>query len=317
MKHAVFLSLAGDLHASVVGQTLLEQWGRGLKVSIIDMDVRSVRGGFVWRVTSPGAAAGSALVKNNDGDWVALDEVDLVWCRRFARAQRGGDDAGFLTDQWNAAGWSLAHMARTRWIDRPRDIIDAENKALQLRCAHEVGFRVPRTLISQDFEHIRAFAQSEPEGIIVKPLKASIRKQIYTVDLTQEALERPDGFGAFPAIYQQKIGGEHHLRIVCLPDATTVFAIRSPELDWRRNRNIDIETIETDSVVAETCGSLMRRLNLTMGIIDAKVVDDEIYFLEINPQGQFLFLEALSGVNLRNAYADYFRQALFHERPAA
>jgi glutathione synthase/RimK-type ligase-like ATP-grasp enzyme len=180
-----------------------------------------------------------------------------------------------------------------------------------------VGFRVPRTLISQDFEHIRAFAQAEPEGIIVKPLKASIRKQIYTLDLTREALERADGFSAFPAIYQQKIGGDRHLRIVCLPDATTVFAIRSPELDWRRNRNIDIERIETDSVIAEQCASLMRRLNLTMGIIDAKVVGDDIYFLEINPQGQFLFLEALSGVNLRTAYADYFRQALSCERPAA
>jgi glutathione synthase/RimK-type ligase-like ATP-grasp enzyme len=317
MKRAVFLSIAGDHHASVVGQTLLERCGEGLRLSIIDMDERSVKGGFVWRITSPGAAVSPALIKDNAGDWVSLDETDLIWCRRFARAQRGGDDAGFLTDQWNAAGWSLAHAARTRWIDRPRDIIDAENKALQLRCAHEVGFRVPRTLISQDFEHIRAFARSEPEGIIVKPLKASIRKQIYTVDLTQEALARPDGFSAFPAIYQQKIGGDRHWRIVCLPDATIVFAIRSPELDWRRTRNIDIETIETDSVIAERCGSLMRTLNLTMGIIDAKVVGDDIYFLEINPQGQFLFLEALSGVNLRNAYADYFRQAIFCERPAA
>jgi hypothetical protein len=68
------------------------------------------------------------------------------------------------------------------------------------------------------------------------------------------------------------------LRIVCLPDATTVFALRSPELDWRRTRNIDIEKIDTDSVVAEPCGSLLRRLTLTMGIIDAKVVGDDIYF---------------------------------------
>jgi glutathione synthase/RimK-type ligase-like ATP-grasp enzyme len=231
--------------------------------------------------------------------------------RRRSRASHShhthAEDRG---DQWNAAGWALAHLARTQWIDPPRDILDAENKALQLRCAHEVGFRVPRTLISQDFDQIRAFARAEPEGVIVKPLKASIRKQIYTVDLTQEALERPDGFGAFPAIYQQKIGGDRHLRIVCLPDSTTVFALKSRELDWRRTRNVDIEKIETDRVIAKQSGSLLRRLKLTMGIIDAKVVGDDIYFLEINPQGQFLFLEALSGVNLRGAYADYFRQAL-------
>ena len=47
-----------------------------------------------------------------------------------------------------------------------------------------------------------------------------------------------------------------------------------------------------------------------MGVIDAKVFDDELFFLEVNPQGQFLFLEAQTGADPRNAYADYFRQSL-------
>jgi glutathione synthase/RimK-type ligase-like ATP-grasp enzyme len=173
-----------------------------------------------------------------------------------------------------------------------------------------VGFRVPTTLVSQDPDRIRAFFEAEPGGIIVKPLKASIKKQIFTVDLTEQAFNHPDHFRSFPAIYQQKIGGARHLRIVCLPNATFVFLIKSGELDWRRNKNLDIQKIDTDSVVAERCRRLLRRMELTMGIIDAKIVGDEIWFLEVNPQGQFLFLEALTGVNLRNAYADYFRQVL-------
>jgi glutathione synthase/RimK-type ligase-like ATP-grasp enzyme len=305
----VFLSTGRDLHAAAVAQALLKQ-DESVRVSIVDMDQRSEKGGFSWSIDSLEEAPRSVLVKDNGGAWIALDDADLVWCRRFTRTQRRGDGRGFLTDQWNAAGWSLAHLAHTTWIDPPRHIIDAENKALQLRCAHDVGFRVPRTLISQDVDGIRAFARSEPDGVIVKPLRAAIEKQIYTIDLTPDLLDRPEACAAFPAIYQQKIGGDCHLRIVCLPESTVVFMITSRDLDWRRTRDVDICRIDTDTVLADRCQALLRSLDITMGVIDAKVLGDEIFFLEVNPQGQFLFLEALTGVDLRNAYADYFRRAL-------
>ena len=316
MKHAVFLSTGRDIHAAAVAHALLRQSRSSVKVSIVDMDERSDKGGFTWSIGSAPGGAASVLVKDNAGAWVALDDTDLIWCRRFTRAQRGGGDRrGFLTDQWNAAGWSMAHLARATWIDAPRRIIDAENKALQLRCAHDVGLRVPRTLVSQDVECIRSFAESEPDGIVVKPLRAAIDTQIYTVDLAPDRLDRPETVAAFPAIYQQKIGGDHHLRIVCLPEAVFTFTLTSRELDWRRTRDVEIRRVDTDTVVAARCQALLRRLDLTMGVIDAKVFDDELYFLEVNPQGQFLFLEALTGVNLRNAYADYFWQSLTGQAP--
>ena len=105
------------------------------------------------------------LVKDNDGAWVALDDTDLVCCRRFTRAQRGGGDRrGFLTDQWNAAGWSVAHLAGTTWIDAPRCIIDAETRRSAAMRARR-RLRVPRTLVSQDADRIRSLSESEPDGI--------------------------------------------------------------------------------------------------------------------------------------------------------
>ena len=309
MKQAVFLSLRGDFHAQVVGAILRRRFNRGLKLSIVDMDVRSAQGGFTWTISTTGGP-GHTLVRDNDDNWVDLDESDLVWCRRFTRAQRHDDGHEFLTKQWNSASWSLAHSVTTKWIDRPRDIVDAELKPRQLQYAQEVGLRVPNTLVSQDPDRIQSFFRSEAGGVVVKPLKASIRKQIFTVDLAEEAFERPDDFRAFPAIYQQRIHGDHHLRIVFLPDRPFFFRLESGELDWRKYTDLKIEQVDVDSVVAKQCGLLLRKLNLTMGIIDAKVVDGETWFLEVNPQGQFLFLEALTGSNLRDAYADYFQQAL-------
>ena len=43
-----------------------------------------------------------------------------------------------------------------------------------------------------------------------------------------------------------------------------------------------------------------------MGIFDVKLTDDdEPVFLEVNPQGQFLFVEGLCGIPLADAVADF------------
>ncbi len=309
MKRAVFLTVKGDFHTFIVGQNLLRQFGNKLEISMVNMDERSVSGGFSWNISNSDGTS-SALIKNNDGEWVDLKKSDLIWCRRFTRAQRQDNDNDFLTKQWDAAGWFLANYANNKWIDKPASIINAENKPQQLIHAREAGFSIPNTLVSQDPDQIKNFFESEPGGIIVKPLKASTKKQIFTVDLTMNAFNHPNDFKAFPAIYQQKIGGDHHLRIVCLPDKIFVFLIKSKELDWRKRNDIDIQNIDTDSDVADKCRRLLDKLHLTMGVIDAKIINGEIYFLEVNPQGQFLFLEAFTGVNLTNAYAGYFAEML-------
>ncbi len=43
-----------------------------------------------------------------------------------------------------------------------------------------------------------------------------------------------------------------------------------------------------------------------MGIFDVKLTDDdEPVFLEVNPQGQFLFVEALCGLPLADIFAAF------------
>jgi hypothetical protein len=52
--------------------------------------------------------------------------------------------------------------------------------------------------------------------------------------------------------------------------------------------------------------SVLAALDLRMGIFDLKLTDDdEPVWLELNPQGQFLFLEGLAEMPLSNAFADF------------
>jgi hypothetical protein len=50
-------------------------------------------------------------------------------------------------------------------------------------------------------------------------------------------------------------------------------------------------------------------LNLRMGIFDLKVSDDGPVWLEVNPQGQFLFLEGITGVDLTTLFAKFLAES--------
>ena len=50
----------------------------------------------------------------------------------------------------------------------------------------------------------------------------------------------------------------------------------------------------------------MDELGLVFGTIDLKVADNgELFFLEINPQGQFLYIEIRTGLPISKALADF------------
>jgi hypothetical protein len=52
--------------------------------------------------------------------------------------------------------------------------------------------------------------------------------------------------------------------------------------------------------------AILHELGLAMGIFDVKLTDDgEPVFLEVNAQGQFLFVEGLCGIPLADIFADF------------
>ena len=62
--------------------------------------------------------------------------------------------------------------------------------------------------------------------------------------------------------------------------------------------------------IAERLGDQLRevttRLGLRMGVFDVKLrPGGEPVFLEVNPQGQFLFVEGMSDMPLGEAFADF------------
>jgi hypothetical protein len=61
---------------------------------------------------------------------------------------------------------------------------------------------------------------------------------------------------------------------------------------------------------------VLHLLNLRMGIVDMKLTDDgQPMWLELNPQGQFLFLEGLCDMQLPRRFGDFVVNEARRNRP--
>jgi hypothetical protein len=65
----------------------------------------------------------------------------------------------------------------------------------------------------------------------------------------------------------------------------------------------------------ERVRDVLDRLGLAMGVVDLKLTpEDEVVWLEVNPQGQFLFIEGMTGMPSTAHFAAYLASLQSSER---
>ncbi|MFE4592055.1 hypothetical protein [Streptomyces laurentii] len=250
-----------------------------------------------------------------------VKEIGAVWWRRPVMRQlvpqgTGEAEADLIDNDCRTAllGVLLNDFSGT-WISHPYATSIAENKLVQLREARAAGLRVPRTLVSQDPVEIRDFCASSGRDVIVKTVRGCSLQPLLTRRVTDAHLAAEQSIRMAPAIYQEYVPGTRHIRALCLGSDIHAVGIESDELDWRCNlRGLVSGTIRPaalDDATAALVTATLERLHLAMGVVDLKIDPDGLpVWLEVNPQGQFLFMEALSGKDFTGPCVDFLsRQA--------
>jgi hypothetical protein len=75
-----------------------------------------------------------------------------------------------------------------------------------------------------------------------------------------------------------------------------------------------MEPISLSSELRRRLQEVLAELNLRMGVFDLKLAEDgEPWWLELNPQGQFLFVEALGGGELLEPFVRFHRNEAEHQ----
>jgi Glutathione synthase/Ribosomal protein S6 modification enzyme (glutaminyl transferase) len=308
-KHIAILTLSEDIHAPVI-QYALDKYS-DVVCDVVHTD--RICGNSILSWTNTDDPALSSTILTVEEKPLRISEIDLIWWRRVNYPQKLSST---ITDPFHI---SLIHNDckaallglfmnefKGIWINDPSATRLAQNKLIQLRAAEHAGFLVPRTLVSNDPRKIREFCKELDYQVVVKPVRGAINCQLYARMLREEHLEFDDALKLSPAIYQEYIPGNKHLRVHCFGDDIYTVLIESKDLDWRENIDIPIHISDCGEAIKDLLRIVLRKLGLKMGVIDLKLSQTGTpVWLEINPQGQFLFAEGLSGLDLTSAFADF------------
>jgi hypothetical protein len=194
------------------------------------------------------------------------------------------------------------------WISSVFSIREAENKIHQLILAKRLGFLIPDSIITSVKEVARDFILKKEETI-VKPIKTGLIKDqvdpkvIFTSLFDKSKIELLNRIKMYPTYFQERISKKADLRITVVGNKVFTAKINSQEyddtkVDWRKgSRHLDYEYFEIPSNIEIQCVKLTKALNLNFGAIDL-VLDrnDNYIFLEINPNGQWAWIEERLGL---------------------
>lgn len=312
MAHVAIVTLEGDLHAHVIKRELAKR--HGVEVAIVAADRIPAAGGLSWHLDDPDGTT----VPTEDGGTLELAGVQLVWWRR-AHGRPEVPDA--VTDpamrklvvkdaRSGLRGAFLTGFDGT-WISDPYATERAQNKLLQLRVAKAVGLDVPSTLVSSDPTTIREFVRAHGGQVIAKTLTGVLGTALEAGRVELDSLVDEREMTLSPTIYQSEVAGTDHLRVMVFGTDVHAARISSRVLDWRLDGDQQVEPIDLDEPLAERLREVVARLGLRMGVFDLKLTPDgRAVFLEVNPQGQFLFVEGMCGMPLAQHFADFVAHEL-------
>jgi glutathione synthase/RimK-type ligase-like ATP-grasp enzyme len=265
---------------------------------------------------------------------VTFDDVCAAWYRRsrnlFGQPTSMTSERldQYVRGQSNATLAALCDGLQTLWVSHPAKLRRGEVKALQLAKASAAGLKTPRTLISNDPERADAFVQALGNTeCAIKPLiamgvtdDAGYRLPLTTTLPPGHAL---DGVALAPNMFQPYVDKALELRVVVVGERIFCASIDSQahELtrkDWRagdwRGAALEQKPFALPDDVQAAIQRLMASFDLNFASIDMILTpQEEFVFLELNPNGQWLWLELELGLPLVAGMADLL---MTHYTPA-
>lgn len=317
----LIVSTERDLHADVV-QRELEQ--RGAEYLRFDTEKYPTKIQLEQNFKTSGW---NGFLYCKDGRKVNIASIQAVYYRRPATslidpAVSNADARKVAEAQCEEALQGLWRMLDCYWLSHPLAIRHAGNKVYQLSIARHFGFEIPASLVTTSPAEAERFFHEHHGQVIVKPLAgiSFISPQpmgVYASRMAQSDLEEINLVKFAPTLFQEYIPKDVELRITVVRDRVFAAEIHSQandkaKDDWRRTspKHIPHSIHKLPEQIQNNCISLVRYLGLEFGALDMiKTPDGRYIFLEINPNGQWLWIEEFTGLPIAAALAEALMEA--------
>jgi glutathione synthase/RimK-type ligase-like ATP-grasp enzyme len=266
-----------------------------------------------------GAWNGEIAIHSN-GRTIDVADIRSIWWRRPGPYALPDDlslqQREFAQEEINQALLGLLSSLDCYWISFPANIRHANHKLNQLKRAGELGFDVPRTIVSTTPEHVHDFYELCGGQMIFKVLTdpslaahkvASMQqdrstqtvRSTPTTLITAAHLQMLDSIRTTPCLFQEYVPKRVELRVTVIGNQVFAAEIHSQHdqsavVDWRLGDHVRYEAATLPPDLTERCLDLVRSYGLNYSAMDFIVTPDGRYvFIENNPNGQFMWVEKL------------------------
>ncbi|WP_071289069.1 MvdC/MvdD family ATP grasp protein [Mycolicibacterium llatzerense] len=267
----------------------------------------------------------------DSGRSVDIDEVSAVWYRKpetpsIDHLTVDGDGARrfFEAEAYENLLSLYAVLQDRPWINNPLTTRLAFRRFHQLKVANRVGLRTVRSIFSNDTDAVFRFADQIDGALALKSLSALSVSTSTDGTVTQQygVLTRPvdrgqleqlrANVGVMPTFLQEYIDKSADLRVVCVGERVFACRIDSQADELTRHdfrigtKSLDHQLITLPESLINRMHTFMDNLGIDFGCFDfLEVESGEPYFLECNPNGQWLWLQERTGAPISTALADH------------
>jgi glutathione synthase/RimK-type ligase-like ATP-grasp enzyme len=256
-------------------------------------------------------------------DTVWLDDISSVWYRRVRIPERPPEMLpgvyDFCVREARSALLGALLLKPTRIMSPPARVWEAEHKIFQLAAAQAAGLLIPETVITNDPHEVRkAFTRFNGQ-MIAKPVRTGFvdlgeeQLAIFTSQVLESHLEEIDDARWSPAIYQPLIEKQCDVRVTVV--GSEIFAAEidsqtdeAAKIDWRHTSNPSLPHRRADlpSILRDRIRCFCGGLGIAFGAVDLiRTPHDRYVFLEVNPSGQWLWLDDTLKLGISDAIANW------------
>lgn len=192
-------------------------------------------------------------------------------------------------------------------LSKPYILRKTENKVFQLLYAIKQGLNIPKSYIGNDNNVAEIFSN---ERSIIKPLTtgkvySNNNCEIYQTNIFSGFNEDISLTPIYLQSYQEK---QYEARLTIINK--TVYAVRidcDDKIDWRKDYDSHRYTvIDCPLAIKNMCNQMLEDLELKFGAFDFIVDEEDNWiFLEVNPNGQWQWLEEKLNLNISEKIVEY------------
>lgn len=193
-------------------------------------------------------------------------------------------------------------------LTKPSIMRRANNKIYQASIATDAGFISPEFSITNNITELNYFTNIKG---IIKPLAIgeitkNSKKEFVQTNLIDSSY-KTDKFQYSPVYLQDYIDKEYEVRVTIVDKHIYPVKICSDNnVDWRKpNNKVIYEICLIPEEIKNSCFKFMKSCSMNFGCFDFIVKNNIWYFLEMNANGQWAWLEIEMGLDISKSIIDF------------